>query len=148
MFSQRERVLWGWLAGTSLIVYSVIVCILWATLSCKHMWGKVPVIWMILVCVTYTHFIYHPTLASCSEIHYSKTWWDKNLNKYTWLFWQFPDIKVQPGSHSGRHICHYKSHNNVLATCVQVRQRMCVIHAKNVCKSQNSMKPCFSISNW
>ena len=29
---------------------------------------------MILVCVTGRHFIYHPTWASCSEIHYYKTW--------------------------------------------------------------------------
>ena len=32
---------------------------------------------MILACVTYQHFIYHPTSASCPEIQYSQTWWDK-----------------------------------------------------------------------
>ena len=54
----------------SICYNSVILCILWATLSCKHMWGSVHVMESILVCVTDTHFIYHPTWASCSEIHH------------------------------------------------------------------------------
>ena len=73
------------------LVYSVILGIFWVTLSCKHMWGSVQVIWMILACATYTHFIYHPMWASCSELQYSKTWWDKNLksnmHEYLTISW-------------------------------------------------------------
>ena len=73
------------------LVYSVILGIFWVTLSCKHMWGSVRVIWMILACATYTHFIYHPMWASCSELQYSKTWWDKNLksniHEYLTISW-------------------------------------------------------------
>ena len=73
------------------LVYSVILGIFWVTLSCKHMWGSVRVIWMILACATYRHFIYHPMWASCSELQYSKTWWDKNLksniHEYLTISW-------------------------------------------------------------
>ena len=73
------------------LVYSVILGIFWVTLSCKHMWGSVRAIWMILACATYTHFFYHPMWASCSELQYSKTWWDKNLksniHEYLTISW-------------------------------------------------------------
>ena len=58
------------------LVYSVILDIFWVTLFSKHMWGSVQVIWKILACATYRHFIYHPVWASCSEIQYPHTWWD------------------------------------------------------------------------
>ena len=55
------------------LVYSVILGIFWVTLSSKHIWGSFQVIWMILDCATYWHFIYHPMWASCSEIQYPQT---------------------------------------------------------------------------
>ena len=57
-----------------LLVYSGILNLIWATLLWILMWGSVKVIWMILVCVTHRHFIYHPRWASCSEPHHSKIW--------------------------------------------------------------------------
>ena len=69
-------------------------------------------IWMILACVTYQHFIYHTTWASCSEILFFKTWWDNFFKSITWLTWQFPDRRVQPGSHCGRPLWHYKGLND------------------------------------
>ena len=115
------------------------LCIFWVTLSCKNMWGSVWVIWMILACMTYQHFIYHPTWASCSEIQYSQTWWDKKLkNKYTWLLWQFPDLRVQPGSH-----CR-KPRLKIFSKMSVSRQILCWI----VGKSQNTMKPFFLNFPW
>ena len=35
------------------LVYCVILGIFWITLSCRHMWGSVQVIWMIFDCVIY-----------------------------------------------------------------------------------------------
>ena len=95
-----------------LLVYTVILCIFWITLSCKHMWGSVQMIWMILAFVNYQHFIYHTTWASCSEILFFKTWWDNFLKSIKWLSWQFPDLRVQPGSHCGRPLWHYKMLKN------------------------------------
>ena len=73
------------------LVYNVILGIFWVTLSCKHMWGSVRVIWMILACATCRHFIYHPMWASCSELQYSKTWRDKNfksnIHEYLTISW-------------------------------------------------------------
>ena len=43
------------------LVYIVILAIFWVTLSCKHMWESVRVIWMVLACTTYQHFVYHPS---------------------------------------------------------------------------------------
>ena len=48
---------------------------------------------------------------------------------------QFPNLSVQPGSYCESHIRHYKS--------LIIFSKMSVSHEKNVCKSQNSMKPFF-----
>ena len=115
------------------LVYSVILGIFWVTLSSKHMWGSVQVIWMILACAT---FIYHPTWASCSEIQYPQTWWDIFFFKYSWLLWQFPDLRVQPGSYCGRPMWHYKR-LKIFSKMSVSRQILCWI----VGKSQNTLKP-------
>ena len=52
----------------------------------------------------------------------------------TWN-WQFPDLTVQPGSHFGKHIWHYKSLN--------IFSKISVRDAKNVSKSQNGIKTRF-----
>ena len=57
------------------------------------------------------------------------------LFKYTWLCWQFPDLRMQPGSLWGRYMCHY--------SCLKIFSIMYVSHAKNVCKSKNTMRPLF-----
>ena len=44
-----------WINVIFFLVYSVILGIFWVALSCKHMWGSVQVIWMILACATYRH---------------------------------------------------------------------------------------------
>ena len=84
---------------------------------------------MILVCKIYQHFIYHLTWASLN----SKTYW--LIKKHIWLFWQFPNPRVQPGSHCGRSMWNFYS----LKTC----GKGLASHTKNVGKSQNNMNPLF-----
>ena len=91
-----------------LIVYGVILCIHWATLSCKNMW-------MILVYETYTHLIYHPTWASCSENYYSITWWDTNLIHD--FFDSFPALHCNL-DHIVKDICDVIKALRFLAWCV------------------------------
>jgi len=62
----------------------------------------------------------------------------KSKNKYTWLLWQFPDLREQAGSHYGRPMWHYKS--------LKIFSKLSVsrkILYRNVGKSQNTMKPFF-----
>ena len=125
------------------LLNSVILGIFLVTLSCKHMWGSVQVIWMILACATYTHFIYHPMWASCSELQYSKTWWDKNLKSNIHEYLTIPDLRVQPGSHCGRPKWNYKSQKMFSKVCVSRK-----ILYRNVCKSQNTRKPFFLNFPW
>ena len=122
-----------------LLVYSVILGIFWVTLSSKHMWGSVQLIWMILAFVTYRHFIYHPMWTSCSEIQYPPTWWDNFFFKFTWLLWQFPDVRAQPGSHCGKPMWHYKR-LKIFSKILVSHKILCWI----VSMSQNTMKPFFS----
>ena len=90
------------------LVYSLILGIFSVALSSKHMWGSVQVIWMILACATYQHFIYHPCEHHVQKFSTIKL--DKIIfsSKYTWLLWTFPDLRVQLGSHCGRPMWHYK----------------------------------------
>ena len=116
----------------------------WVTLSSKHMWGSVQVIWMILACATYRHFIYHPTWASCSEIQYPQTWWANFfLLKYTWLLWQFSDLRVQSWSHCERPMWHYKR-LKIFSQMSVSRKILCSI----VGNSQNTLKPFFLTFPW
>ena len=57
--------------------------------------------------------------------------------------WQFPDLRVQPGSHCGRPKWHYKS-LKIFSKVSVSRKILC----RNVCKSQNTMKPFFLNFPW
>ena len=67
----------------------------------------------------------------------------KSKNKYTWLLWQFPDLRVQPGSHYGRPMWHYKSVKIFSQLSVS-----CKILFRNVGKLQNTMKLFFLNFPW
>ena len=121
------------------LVYSVILGIFWVTLSSKHMWGSVQVIWMILACATYRHFIYHPTWASCSEIQYPQTWWDNFFFLIYMITLTISWLRVQPRSHCGRPMWHYKR-LKIFSKMSVSRKILCWI----VGKSQNTLKPFFS----
>ena len=62
------------------------------------------------------------------------------IQNQIYSIWQFPDLRVQPGSHCGRPKLHYKSLKIISKVSVS-RKILC----RNVCKSQNIMKPFFSI---
>ena len=51
------------------------------------------------------------------------------------MFKKNSDLMVQPGSHCGRHMWHYSSLKNF--------GKMYITRAKNVCNSQNNIKPFF-----
>ena len=63
--------------------------------------------------------------------------------KYTWLLWQFPDLRVQPGSHCGRPMWHYK---RLKIFCKMLVRRK--ILCWSVGKLQNTMKPFFFNFPW
>ena len=99
------------------LIYSVILGIFWVTFFSKHMWGSVQVIWMILACATYCHFIYHPTWVTCSEIQYQQTWWDNFffLNIYDY-FDNFLTLECKL-DHVAEDLCDTIKGSRFLATC-------------------------------
>ena len=99
----------------------------------------------------------YPFLQTCVRISLSDmkyfsshdTWHDSILMrykfkyKYTWLLWQFCDLRVQPGTHCGRTMWQHKS----LKFFSKLSESRKILFRK-VGKSQNTMKPFFLNFSW